>query len=77
MNLFNIFKRKHVPVVDNLEQQQPEVKRDMFTCHYCQHEFEVKDKDIFPANVSVLYKDVYVQGKGVMCPKCFKTCIFG
>jgi hypothetical protein len=76
MSILDFFK-KHKPITTGIELQKSEVKRDMFTCHYCQHQFEVNAKDIFPANVPVLYKDVYVQGKGVMCPKCFKTCIFG
>lgn len=73
MNIFKkIFKtKKEVDIVDKKQCE------DLFTCHYCKHQFETTPKMIFPTSVRLLYKDQYVSGKGVMCPKCNEVCIFG
>jgi hypothetical protein len=63
-------------------QLQPEVKQEikqnnLFQCHYCHNEFEVTSKMVFPVSVPMLYKDSFVQGKGIQCPNCLKNCIYG
>lgn len=59
-------------------QEIPKPEGNLFTCHYCGYHFEVNPaKDIFPVSVPILYKNQYVQGKGVKCPECLKDCIFG
>jgi hypothetical protein len=50
---------------------------EKFICHYCQKAFTFLKKDVFPVSVPMLYKESYVQGKGVLCPHCQKTCITG
>ena len=50
---------------------------EKFICHYCQKAFTLLKKDIFPVSVPMLYKESYVQGKGVLCPHCGQTCITG
>ena len=72
-NLFTKKQPEEIKTVQILESLQP----DLFTCHNCQHQFEVTDKMIFPTSVRLLYKDQFVIGKGVMCPKCKQNSIFG
>jgi hypothetical protein len=72
MKIFDFFKKK-----TEVSKLQFQVQPDLFTCHYCSHQFEVTDKMIFPTSVRLLYKDQFVTGKGVTCPKCHKDCIFG
>jgi hypothetical protein len=50
---------------------------EQFICHYCHKSFDLLAKNIFPVSVPMLYKESYVQGKGVLCPHCGKTCITG
>lgn len=50
---------------------------EKFVCHYCNKEFTLLAKNIFPTSVRVLYQDNYVTGKGVLCPHCGQTCITG
>ena len=50
---------------------------EKFFCHYCRKAFTFLKKDVFPVSVPMLYKESYVQGKGVLCPHCQKTCITG
>jgi DNA-directed RNA polymerase subunit RPC12/RpoP len=50
---------------------------EKFVCHYCNLEFALLAKNIFPVSVRVLYQDNYVIGKGVLCPHCGQTCITG
>jgi len=54
-----------------------QVNENIFTCHYCGNRFEFQSKDIFPTSVRLLYKDQFVTGKGIKCPKCLKDSIFG
>lgn len=74
----------------NLFKKEPEVKKEpeetksytgnnlkLFWCHHCGHGFTVESKDVFPTSVRLLYKDQFVTGKGVMCPKCKQNSIFG
>ena len=75
MNIFNIFKKKEP--VKTLDSFAVEPKEDLFSCYHCHHYFKVTDSMIFPTSVRLLYKDQYVQGKGVTCPKCQKDSIFG
>jgi|WetSurMetagenome_2_1015567.scaffolds.fasta_scaffold942475_2 hypothetical protein len=76
MKIFDFLKRKK-GLSEGVELQQAEPSKDLFSCHYCQHQFEVTPKMIFPTSVRILYKDQFTQGKGVLCPNCKKTCIFG
>jgi hypothetical protein len=48
-----------------------------FVCHYCHKGFLLLSQNIFPVSVRMLYKESYVQGKGVLCPHCGQTCITG
>ena len=79
----NLFRKQKVAILKTGEAFIPvqfeEVKPndDLFTCHYCQHQFEFQSKDIFPTSVRLLYKDQFVTGKGIKCPKCLKDSIFG
>jgi hypothetical protein len=50
---------------------------EQFMCHYCHKAFTLLSKNIFPVSVPMLYKESYVQGKGVLCPHCGQTCITG
>jgi hypothetical protein len=72
MNILNLFRKKTTEAV---KEKTPEVFN--FYCHHCNKGFNVTDLMIFPTSVRLLYKDQYVQGKGVTCPHCHKDSIFG
>lgn len=72
MKIFDFFKKQEVKT------EVKQINDNLFSCHYCQHQFEVNPaKDVFPTSVRALYKDFYFQAKGVNCPNCFNTCIYG
>ena len=78
--LFNLFRKK--PVQQTIPDTTPatpveQTKYDLFHCHYCHHGFEVTSKMQFPTSVLSVGKEYIFQGIGVLCPKCFKTCIYG
>lgn len=75
MNILKIFKRKNPNVITDTIIQSYDSKK--FTCHYCQHQFEVTDKMQFPISVPSVGKEYTFQGIGVTCPKCLKDSIFG
>jgi hypothetical protein len=77
MNILNFFKRKKEPVTENLQDQKIKIKDNLFHCHYCNEAFEVTAKMQFPVSVPSVHDDYHFQGIGVLCPKCFKTCIYG
>jgi transposase-like protein len=79
MKIFNIFKKKNVTIPEEIKvvTKEENENSDQFICHNCGYQFTVKAKDIFPTSVKLLYKDVSIIGKGVLCPKCKKTSIFG
>jgi hypothetical protein len=65
-------------VIIDYAKQESITQDNNFQCHYCHISFVVNpSKDIFPTSVRLLYKDQYITGKGVLCPHCKKTCIFG
>ena len=79
MSIFDIFKKQ-----PNADLTDPVIKEELvndstnlFTCHYCNHKFEVTDKMQFPTSVASVDKQYFYQGIGVQCPKCFKDCIYG
>lgn len=72
----NLFRKQKVAVLKTGETFIP-VNENIFTCHHCGNRFEFQSKDIFPTSVRLLYKDQFVTGKGIKCPKCLKDSIFG
>jgi hypothetical protein len=78
MKISDIIKKWFWKTEPQIQYEVKEIKQDnLFSCHYCHNEFEVTAKMVFPVSVPMLYKDSFVQGKGIQCPKCLKTCIYG
>jgi hypothetical protein len=82
INLLSKFKAKEKNIEAEVKIIEKQVITDTqdgekFFCHYCRKAFTFLKKDIFPVSVPMLYKESYVQGKGVLCPHCQKTCITG
>ena len=82
INLLSKFKAKEKNIEDEVKVIEKQIITDTqdgekFFCHYCRKAFTFLKKDIFPVSVPMLYKESYVQGKGVLCPHCQKTCITG
>jgi hypothetical protein len=80
--LLNWLKKEKVKVETEVKVLEKQVITDtkigeQFFCHYCHKGFTLLTKDIFPVSVPMLYKESYVQGKGVLCPHCGQTCITG
>ena len=82
INLLSKFKAKEKNIEAEVKIIEKQVITDTqdgekFFCHYCRKAFTFLKKDIFPVSVPMLYKESYVQGNGVLCPHCQKTCITG
>jgi len=82
INLLSKFKAKEKNIEAEVKVIEKQIITDTqdgekFFCHYCRKAFTFLKKDIFPVSVPMLYKESYVQGKGVLCPHCQKTCITG
>jgi hypothetical protein len=82
INLLSKFKAKEKNIEAEVKIIEKQVITDtqigeQFFCHYCHKAFTLLAQNIFPVSVPMLYKESYVQGKGVLCPHCGQTCITG
>jgi hypothetical protein len=82
INLLSKFKAKEKNIETEVKVIEKQIITDtklaeQFFCHYCHKAFTLLSQNIFPVSVPMLYKESYVQGKGILCPHCGKTCITG